>query len=195
MIKFFQNKTLPILFVLGIAVLVVFAIAFLNNGRSEAGVRNEQQTELIAPSQQQTGSVTVKVQNYVSPEGKKCYQYTVENNADRPVVGVDVGLEQASDQAELNTLPDGWLVAPEEDYERSLVEAANSTSLVEVIVTEEQVKYFVKTKVFRANSGETRGFHVCMTNDWDSSYQTAHWVAYLMGGSDLAGQVINLGPM
>ncbi len=194
--KLFLKKKLSILVVFAVLVASLFVVLILMRGKNLASVEVEQQTEIVAPIQQQTANtVTVKVQSYISPEGKKCYQYTVENNAAAPVVGLDIGVEQASDQAELNTLPDGWSLAPEEDNERSLAEAVNSTSKVEAVATEEQVKYFVTTKAFRANPGETRGFYVCMQSDWDSTYQTAHWIAYMMGSSDLTGQVVNLGPM
>lgn len=186
--KLFLKKTLPLLFVLALAALVV-SVVTLNTRRSEAVVHNEQQTEVITPAQQQTGAVTVKVQNYVSPEGKKCYQYTVENNVDRPLVRLEIGTNQSTDETELVTLP-RWWVDPEDAP--GLREASDSASMVDAFRAEEQDNYFVSTKAFRANAGETRGFHVCMQSDWDSSYQTAHWIAYIMDGSTRAGQLINL---
>ena len=184
-------KKLFVMFVISLAVLSVFTIITLNS-KTEAVVPDKEQNEAVNPAQQ-TNAVIVKVQNYVSPEGKKCYQYTVENNADRPIVGVKIGKEESSDQNELLTLPMWWREGSSDTT--NLVEASDSLSMVEVIGTEDQNNLYVSTKVFRANQGETRGFHVCMQSDLDSTYQTAHWVAYMMDGSTRVGQLINLGAL
>lgn len=124
------KKKLLVMFVISSAVLMAFTIITLNS-KTEAIAPEQEQTVAVTAAPQ-TNDVIVKVQNYVSPEGKKCYQYTVENNASRPVVGVDVGLEQSTFSTELNTLPDGWV--PEYD-EGGAVETASSTSLGSVDIT------------------------------------------------------------
>lgn len=142
----------------------------------------------------QTAPVIVKVQSYIAPlSGSKCYAYTVENNADRPLVGIDIGVIQSTDESQLVTLPQGW--SDPEDAP-GLREAPNSISMVDAFRTEEQNNYFVSTKGFRVNPGNTTGeLYICMQGDWDPSYTTAHWVAYKIDGSTYTGQLVNLGPM
>jgi hypothetical protein len=135
------------------------------------------------------GDVTVKVKRFVSSKGNKCYRYTVKNNTDQEIRGIDVGTEKSTDLAELVEIPLGWSESP---IKYGLKESGGSKSLIEAWAAEGQDKIFITTKTFQVETGKTNGFYVCMQNKWDSNYQTSHWMAYMQDGSDLAGKLINL---
>lgn len=135
------------------------------------------------------GNVVVKVKRFISSKGNKCYRYTVKNNTNQEIRGVDVGTEKSTDLAELVELPLGWSESP---INHALVESPNSKSLIEAWAAEDQDRIFIMTKSFQVNAGKTNSFYVCMQNKWDSNYQTSHWIAYMSGGSDVVGKLINL---
>ena len=136
------------------------------------------------------GDVTVKVKRFVSSKGNKCYRYTVKNNTDQEIRGIDVGTEKSTDLAELVEIPLGWSVSTSDKV--AFDEIRNSKSSIEPIAVEEQNNIFITTKSFQVDAGKTNSFYVCMQNKWDSNYQTSHWIAYMTGGTDLAGKLINL---
>lgn len=174
---------------------VVFVVSLILSTFIVAGLYkkieaiNSNHVQNIGPPPSPTPNpINLVVSTYISPEGNKCYQYTLENNAGQSVIGVDIGLDKNTDQAELVSLPKWWSETLEED-ERPVMEATNSMSMVNVIVTEGQNNIYVTTKSFLARPGETRGFSICMTNDWDATYQNSHWVAYMRDGAEIIGQL------
>jgi hypothetical protein len=136
------------------------------------------------------GNVAVKVERFISSKGNKCYRYTVTNNTNQEIRGIDVGTEKSTDLAELVELPLGWSESTKD--EAAFEESPNSKSLIEPIVVEEQENIFITTKSFQVDAGKTNNFYVCMQNKWDTNYQTSHWIAYMSDGSDVVGKLINL---
>jgi hypothetical protein len=130
------------------------------------------------------------VKRFISNKGNKCYRYTVTNNTNQEIRGIDIGTEKSTDLAELVELPLGWSESTKDDA--AFEESSKSKSLIEPIGVEEQDNIFITTKSFQLEAGKTNSFHVCMQNKWDSNYQTSHWIAYMTGGTDLAGKLINL---
>ncbi|HXG84081.1 MAG TPA: hypothetical protein VNI84_08645 [Pyrinomonadaceae bacterium] len=145
----------------------------------------------ISCRKQLTGNVTVEVKRFVSKKGSNCYRYTVKNNTNQELRGIDIGAEKETDLAELVELPSGWIFAPDING-KPFVELRNSKSLVEPIACEEQNNIFISAKSFHLKAGKTGSFPVCMQSKWDSTYQTSHWIAYMFDGSDVAGKLINL---
>jgi hypothetical protein len=145
--------------------------------------------EAFCSKRELKGDVTVKVKRFVSSKGNKCYRYTVKNNTNQEIRGINVGTEKSTDLAELVEIPLGWSESP---IKHGFDETRNSKSVIEAIAVEEQNNIFITTKSFQVEAGKTNSFYVCMQNKWDSNYQTSHWIAYMTGGTDLAGKLINL---
>ncbi|MDQ3323002.1 MAG: hypothetical protein M3525_11340 [Acidobacteriota bacterium] len=155
----------------------------------EAGNSNNK-IETNSCRKQLTGNVTVKVKKFVSKKGSNCYRYTIKNNTNQEIRGIDIGTEKETDLAELVQLPSGWIFAP--SINGRFVELRNSKSLVEPIACEEQNNIYISAKSFHLKAGKTGSFPVCMQGKWDSTYQTSHWVAFMSEGEDVAGKLISL---
>jgi hypothetical protein len=148
--------------------------------------------EAVCCFKQLTGNVTVNVKRFVSKKGDKCYQYTVKNNTNQEIRGVDIGIDPNTDSTELNTLPKGWSV---DEINGGTVEVPNSNSMVEAYLQEESDQIYITTKgrTFLVDAGKTGSFYVCMESKWDSTYQTSHWKAFMEHENfDLTGKLINL---
>lgn len=186
--KIFSNKKTTIL-LCGSILVTGLLIAFIAASKNDVAASKTS----IAPNVPlPTPSVVVKVASYSSPEGHKCYQYSVENSSSTPIVGVDVGVDPDSDETELGTLPRGWSV---DAAEGGAIHDVNVASMVDAFTAEGSDKFYVSTRAFRANSGETRGFSVCMPGNWDNTYKTAHWKSYFMDGTSTTGQLIDIGSL
>lgn len=140
----------------------------------------------------QTPQVSVGVATYTTPEGYKCYQYTVQNNSSQPVVGIDIGLDDNLGVTQLDSVPRGW---SRDEVTGAAIHNQSVPTMVDVFAAEESEKVYMTTLAFRANPNETRGFSVCMQNDWDSSYKTAYWNAYYMDGTYESGLLADLGTL
>ncbi len=140
---------------------------------------------------QLTGDVTVNVKRFVSKKGDKCYRYTVKNTTNRKIIGIDIGTDPIG-STELNDLPKGWSV---DEVNGGTIEASKSNSMVEAYLQEESNQIYITTKpqTFLVGAGKTDSFYVCMKSEWDSTYQTSHWKAFMeFEKFDLSGKLINL---
>lgn len=128
----------------------------------------------------QTGNVTVTVKKFISKEGDKCYRYTTKNDTNLAIQGIDIGLDSTTDSSQLSTFPKGWSV---NKFNGGTTESPNSVSMVEAYTEEESDKIYISPKSFWVEPGKSSSFHVCMQNDWDSTYETASWKIYKYDGS------------
>lgn len=153
--------------------------------------KSNNKLEAISCRKQLTGNVTVEAKKFVSKKGSNCYRYTVSNDTNQELRGIDIGIEKETFSAELVKLPSGWIFAPDING-KPFVELRNSKSVVEPIAPEEQNNIFISAKSFHLKAGKTASFPVCIQSKWDSTYQTSHWLAYMYDGSYVAGKLINL---
>lgn len=187
--KLYSNSRL-LLFLCILTTLIVLAF-ILGNVSNSDGVVFATKGESAKAVPLPTPSVTIGVATYTSSENHKCYQYNVENNSGLPIVGVDIGLDQDSGTTQLNSLPRGWSV----DDSGAAVHDSSIPTMVEVFTAEESDQVYITTAAFRANSGEARGFSVCMQSKWDQTYKTSKWNAYYMDGTSVSGSLVDLGPL
>ncbi len=141
---------------------------------------------------QLTGNVTVNVKRFVSKKGDKCYRYTVKNNTNQQIRGIDIGTDPIG-STELNDLPKGWSV--DDIGGMGAIEAPGSNSMIEAYLQEESNQIYITTKplTFLVDAGKIDSFYVCMESKWDSTYQTSHWKAFMEHEKfDLSGKLINL---
>ncbi len=73
---------------------------------NETGNSNNK-IEAVGCRKQLTGKVIVKVKRFVSKKGNNCYRYTVDNNTNQQLRGIDIGLEKETFSAELVESPSG----------------------------------------------------------------------------------------
>ena len=139
---------------------------------------NDKSEAVCCPKQ--TGNVIVTVKRFISKTGDKCYRYTVKNDTNLAVQGIDVGIDSTTDSSQLKTFPKGWSV---NEFNGGTIESPNSTSMVEAYTEEESDKIYILPKTFWVEPGKSSSFHVCMQSKWDSTYETASWKIYKYDGS------------
>ncbi len=139
---FFRLSITLLTFLFGIGVYAVWynSQSIINSRQNDAAstqielvpfaneTYNSNKFEAVSCRKQLTGNVAVEVKKIISKKGSNCYRYTVKNNTNQEIRGIDIGTEKETDLAELVDLPSGWIFAPDING-KPFVELRNSKSL------------------------------------------------------------------